>query len=262
MEHGYADAKADRVAWTADANSEPLAAASVLIVEDDPDIREMVVTLLEIAGFHTHACASAEAALRALREEAFDLVLTDYALPERTGLWLLESAESEGLLEGIPALIVTAHPLIEGAKQYEIVQKPFDMDDLVERVRQRMDTARPRRRARSTRSKPLEVQKGDGTGDPGCPDPVELILYVSTHSPQSAAAVRHIKQAMARFNSSRVKLTVRHLTNDPASAADDRVVLTPALVRRRPSPRTYILGHFSSPDLLLELLADCDLGES
>ena len=39
------------------------------------------------------------------------------------------------------------------------------------------------------------------------------------------------------------------------------VAFTPTLVRRTPGPRTFILGHVTNPDLLMELLADCDAEE-
>ena len=63
-----------------------------------------------MAGFAVVACDTAECGLNALREQEFDLVLTDYALPRQSGLWLLQEAESEGLIQGTPVLIVTAHP--------------------------------------------------------------------------------------------------------------------------------------------------------
>lgn len=111
------------------------AGAAVLLVEDDPDIRELLITLLKLAGFTPTACSTAEQALEQLREHAFDVVLTDYALPNRTGAWLLNRASEEGLLEATPVLVVTAHPSPEDITGFEVIQKPFDLDQLVERVR-------------------------------------------------------------------------------------------------------------------------------
>ena len=51
--------------------------ATILVVEDDPDIRDLLSTLLEMTGYTTRACATAEEGLNALREETFDFVLTD-----------------------------------------------------------------------------------------------------------------------------------------------------------------------------------------
>ena len=67
-------------------------------------------------------------------------------------MWLLEHAEAEGLIQGTPVLIVTAHPHVDGAAAYEVIQKPFDLDDLVERVRLRMEGDRGPRRRRARRA--------------------------------------------------------------------------------------------------------------
>jgi CheY-like chemotaxis protein len=231
---------------------------TILLVEDDSDIREMMTTLLELAGFAVVSCETAECGLNALREQEFDLVLTDYALPRQSGMWLLENAEAEGLITGTPVLIVTAHPHVDGAAAYEVVQKPFDLDDLVDRVRRRTEGDRGPRRRRASSPSPRSGEDGNGSGSPDCPEPVELILYVSSQSPRSFAAVRNIKKVLERFQSSQVKLTICDLSQNPDSGIEDAVAFTPTLVRRTPGPRTFILGHITNPELLLELLADCD----
>jgi CheY-like chemotaxis protein len=250
-------------AWDYTKDVDRLALPAVLVVEDDRDIRDMLSTLLEISGFAVVSCDTAEAGLSALREQECDLVLTDYALPARSGTWLLEHAEAEGLIEGTPVLIVTAHPHVEGGEGYEIVQKPFDLDELVERVRQRMDGERGPRRRRSDAATGARSGNGSSGSQPECPEPVELILYVSSRSPRSFAAVRNIRKVLERFESSRVKLTVCDLSTNPSAGVEDAVAFTPTLVRKTPGPRTFILGHITSPELLLELLADCqDLAEN
>ena len=238
-------------------NEDRLALPTVLLVEDDRDIREMIGTLLDMSGFAVVACDNAECALDALREQEIDLVLTDYALPRQSGMWLLQEAESEGLLQGMPVLIVTAHPHVE-TSGYEVIQKPFDLDELIERVRRRMEGADSPRRRRA--SMPASTRSGNGMGgdEPDCPEPVELFLYISSRSPRSSAAVKTIKKVLERYSSSRVKLTVCNLTDNPTAGIEDSVAFTPTLVRRSPGPRTFILGHITSPELLLELLADCE----
>ena len=98
---------------------------------------------------------------------------------------------------------------------------------------------------------------GDG-GQPHCPDPIELILYVSAHSPRSATAIENIRAVLSRYSSSRVKLTIHDLSKDPNAGITDSVAFTPTLVKRSPGPRTFILGHITSPELLLELLESCE----
>ena len=256
MEQTFGPASGGQHSWQYTEGQDRLAQPAVLLVEDDRDIRDMIVTLLGMAGFDVVACESAEMGLNALREQAFDLILTDYALPRQSGLWLLQEAETEGLIQGTPVLIVTAHPDVESEAAYEVIQKPFDLDELIERVRRRMEGNGGTRRRRS--SMPVTGNGHSMGGAPECPEPVELILYVSSQSPRSFAAVRNIKKVLQRFNSSRVKLTVCDLSTNPQGGIEDAVAFTPTLVRKTPGPRTFILGHITNPELLLELLADCD----
>ena len=251
-----------RMAWlNADARME-FEGATVLLVEDDPDIRDLMDTLLKLAGFSTTSCSSAEAALEELREQQFDMLLTDYMLPRRTGGWLLRQALEEGLLDDTSVLVLTAHPNPPDVDGFEVVQKPFDLEDLVTKVRQRLGESewRPRRSALS--SPPPRPGHGNGHGDPpghgfDCPDPVELILYVSAHSPRTASAIQNIKSAVARFAPDRVKLTICDLSKDPAGGANDSIAFTPTLVKRSPGPRTFILGHITNPEIVAALLESC-----
>jgi hypothetical protein len=101
---------------------------------------------------------------------------------------------------------------------------------------------------------------GDGHGEEGGgKEPVELILYVSAHSPRSAEAIQNILRVIARFSSDRVNLTVHDLSADPSTGLADSVFVTPTLVKRSPGPRTFILGHITNPDIIAALLADCDV---
>jgi len=248
---------ADRPApWDYTLGPDELARPSVLVVEDDQDIREMLATLLDLAEFAGVTCDSAEAGLNALREQAFDVILTDYALPRHSGLWFLQQAEAEGLILDTPVLIVTAHPDVV-AGPYEVIQKPFDLDDLVERVRYRLEGDGPRRRRAPA---PPDGQRDGRGGAPGQPCPVELILYVNSRSSQSMTAVKNVEKMLARLPSSRVKLSVHDLSVAPSPSLPGSGPITPGtLVRRTAGPRTFIMGHITNPDLLLELLADCEL---
>lgn len=58
---------------------------SVLVVDDDPGIRELVRAMLSIEGFDVRLAASGDAALDALADGAFDLVITDLLMPGRSG---------------------------------------------------------------------------------------------------------------------------------------------------------------------------------
>lgn len=236
--------------------------ASILVVEDDPDIRDLLSTLLEMAGYTTTACATAEQGLNVLREETFDFVLTDYALPNRTGGWLLQQAQQEGLLDATPALIVTAHPKPSDVDGFDVFQKPFDLDHLVSHVRRRLDNGGSRRPRTQPDARPGAPRPRNGNNnhqDDGCPEPIELILYVSADSPRSANAISNIKRVLSRYRSDKVTLTICDLASNPMMGEADSIAFTPTLVKRSPGPRTYILGHITNPDVLIELLDGCDL---
>ena len=254
MRDGTWSPQVEAATWM-DADLESLDRPSILLVEDDPDIRDLLVTLLGIAGFETVASETAEEALEQLRESPFDLVLTDYCLPHRTGGWLLKQASAEGLLDSTPALVVTAHPSPQDTEGFEVIAKPFDLDDLVERVRLRLTGERPSRQ-KPNGGQPRTRKRDDG--EPDCPDPIELILYVDAHSPRSPEAIANIKAVLSRFHSSRVSLTICDLSPNPDGGNRDGVAFTPTLVKRSPGPRTFILGHLTNPALLLELLEGCE----
>ncbi len=239
-----------------DAELVSLARPTILLVEDDGDIRDLLVTLLQLAGYSACACSSAEEGLERLREEHFDLVLTDYMLPNRSGGWLIEQAAHEGLLDATPALLVTAHPNPESLDGVDVIPKPFDMDQLVDRIRRKLEgngSAHTR-----GRKKPRTRRSASSDGDDGCPDPIELILYVSPHSPRSAAALQNIRKVLSRYRSNRVRLTVLDLSKDPARGDRDGIAFTPTLVKKSPGPRTLILGHITNPQLLIEVLDSCE----
>jgi DNA-binding response OmpR family regulator len=112
--------------------------ATILVVEDEPAVRELVVFHLERAGFEVHAAADAEQAWPRLAES--DLVVLDRMLPGASGLDLLRRMRS-GDRPGTPVLMLTARGseldrvegLDAGADDYLV--KPFSSAELVARVK-------------------------------------------------------------------------------------------------------------------------------
>ena len=230
------------------------ASPSILLVEDDDDIRELMVTLLGVEGFQTSPVRTAEEGLEQVRESPFDLVLTDYCLPRRTGGWLLKQASAEGLLDATPALVVTAHPSPDDADGFEVMLKPFETDQLLDRVRQLTAGDRSPRKTPASRRR---QRPGDHNGDSDCPDPIELILYVSPALARTTTAIEDIKAALQRCKSPRVTLTIV-LTSDQEGGNSEGLTATAVVKRASGSgPRTFILGHLTNPAPLLELLEGC-----
>ena len=111
--------------------------ARILIVDDNDDVRQMMAVALQIHGYSVAEAADADQALRHLQGRPFDVVLSDYELPDKTGATMLGEASRAGLLGSATALIVTAHTQPDGADGFEIIRKPINLDrpmSQVERV--------------------------------------------------------------------------------------------------------------------------------
>ena len=110
----------------------------VLIVDDEPNVRRVLATLLEQAGYATTRAESGKVALDLVRAKDPDLVLTDLKMPGMDGLELLRHLR-EGFPE-IPVVMLTAHGTVENAVgamkegAHDFLTKPFDKEHVVEIV--------------------------------------------------------------------------------------------------------------------------------
>src|SRR3954462_96918 len=113
----------------------------VLVVEDDPHIRELVVLHLGLEGLHTVSAADGTEGLRAARSEPFDLIILDVMLPGLDGITVLRAIRREGPLNDVRGMMRTArreepdkvNGLESGADDY--LTKPFGVREFVARVR-------------------------------------------------------------------------------------------------------------------------------
>ncbi len=118
-----------------------MAKAVILVIEDDPDIRELLAYTLGKEGYEVLQAPSGEAGFKAIAEKKPDLVVLDVMLPGMDGLELLRQVKGESSLRGISVIMVSAKgeetdvvaALELGADDY--VTKPFSPRVLVARVR-------------------------------------------------------------------------------------------------------------------------------
>ena len=110
----------------------------ILIVEDEPDIQELLCAYLKDAGYETAAAADGVAALSLFQAQAFDLVLLDILLPKIDGFGVCELIRAQSQ---VPILMLTA---LDGEEEQlrgfglnidDYVTKPFSMPVLLEKIR-------------------------------------------------------------------------------------------------------------------------------
>ena len=112
---------------------------TVLLIEDDRDIREMERFALSFAGHHVIMAEDGIEGLRALEGTRPCVILLDLMLPRMDGLTFLSECELRGIATNVPVMCVSAagHTMLREALRRgarECLQKPTDLDHLCERV--------------------------------------------------------------------------------------------------------------------------------
>src|SRR5258707_7772275 len=95
-------------------NGPPSLAGTVLIIDDEAEIRESLQTLLEMEGFAVETAISGEAGLQRIGEHPFDLGLLDLALPGRDGMEILAHIRAHEI--GLPVIMITAYGTVDNAE--------------------------------------------------------------------------------------------------------------------------------------------------
>ncbi len=113
----------------------------ILLVDDDPEIRELVRIVLTSEGYDVVEAGEAAPAIAAAREHRPDLVLLDVMMPSVDGIGVLRALKASSLTSRIPVVMLTAldgpsdvaAATYAGAEGY--ITKPFEPDDLLTMVR-------------------------------------------------------------------------------------------------------------------------------
>ena len=112
--------------------------SSILVVDDEAEIREGLALLLESEGYAVATAETADAGLARLEEQPFDLLLLDVSLPDRSGLDLLP--EIRLLDPTLPVVLITAYGSIDMARRafksgaHDYITKPWSNDELLAQV--------------------------------------------------------------------------------------------------------------------------------
>jgi len=119
---------------------------SVLIIDDEQEIRESLEQLLRLEGYQANSAPTAEEGMKRVESGVFDLVLLDISLPDRNGLEVLKFIKRDSPDTGV--IMITAYDSSqlafqaskEGAESY--ITKPWDNDKLLLEIRNALDKSR------------------------------------------------------------------------------------------------------------------------
>lgn len=118
---------------------------TVLVVDDDPEIRKLLVTALSRMGFEVSSAADGKSAIKQLTQTRPSLLCVDLMLPESSGYDVCEYVQKTSALSGLPILMVSARSMPEDRAQAEEVgvrvylPKPFTQAQLRQAVEQALE---------------------------------------------------------------------------------------------------------------------------
>ena len=204
----------------------------VLIVDDDPDIREGIVAVLETNDYHLATASNGIECMEHIRDELPDLLILDMLMPRMDGFAVIRELRSDPELTGIPIIILTT--VIEDAayRRYELetgvamgvsnyIEKPASPDELLRSVSAIVD-------------QPYIIVTDDD------PDIIEAISTVLETRPYNVATARNGEQCLEMIRKRNPDLllldllmpkmdgfaVIRELQSDPATAKIPVLVLT------------------------------------
>ena len=118
---------------------------SVLVIEDEPIIAEMISIILEVQGLKVISLDSTAMARKKLQDKGVDLILLDLNLKGEGGEEFCASIKEQDDLKHIPVILVSANMDTERVKERchadDIIRKPFDLDQFMNKVSQYVPSA-------------------------------------------------------------------------------------------------------------------------
>jgi signal transduction histidine kinase/ActR/RegA family two-component response regulator len=148
-----ADADAEEVSAVRQAATIPALAGAchILVVEDDPDVRRVIVECLSLIGYKVTEAANGSEALAHLATIKPDLLVVDYAMPDMTGAEVI--SEARRMFGELPVILATGYADMAAVERLagrpRILRKPFDIAQLGDAVSGVLDAAREKAEAGS-----------------------------------------------------------------------------------------------------------------
>ena len=128
----------DRSSAPSEASRKP----GILVVDDDAGIRENIADLLSSENYEVVSAANADEAMRVLESQRIDLLLTDFQMPGRNGVELIEAARRAN--HRAPAILMTAYLYVfeqmdeRRREGVTLLRKPFDAEEILQTVAEKL----------------------------------------------------------------------------------------------------------------------------
>ena len=128
----------DRSSAPSEASRKP----GILVVDDDAGIRENIADLLSSENYEVVSAANADEAMRVLESQRVDLLLTDFQMPGRNGVELIEAARRAN--HRVPAILMTAYLYVfeqmdeRRREGVTLLRKPFDAEEILQTVAEKL----------------------------------------------------------------------------------------------------------------------------
>jgi DNA-binding NtrC family response regulator len=141
---------------------------TLLVVDDERNLRESLSEALKEAGYNVLTAANGKEAYAIIQSQALDLLLCDWRMPEMDGGSLLKLLRDDGRLVDLPVLVMTAHGTSNNAIEaiqfgaYDFVTKPFDLDDVLVTIRRVLEHTSLQKEVARLRSKVADIQTPNG----------------------------------------------------------------------------------------------------
>ena len=158
--------------------------AKILVVDDEPDIRELVSEILEDEGHEVTVAEDGAAARAAFARNKPDLVLLDIWMPDVDGITLLKEWSAGGKLD-CPVVIMSGHGTVETAVEatrlgaHDFIQKPVSLARLLAVVSQALD------------SRPTQEKPASRTAQPLASEPIGSSALMQVLRKKAEQAARH-----------------------------------------------------------------------
>jgi len=142
---------------TPDEREFSMAQKKILIIDDDPLIRNALSDRLTRAEFHITEAEDGRKGIESFLSDEFDLILLDYSLPDMDGLTILEKLKKKESEQVV--IMMTGYSSVENAVKamrmgvFDYITKPFDMDEMMITVEKALETERLRKEIRKIREK-------------------------------------------------------------------------------------------------------------